>query len=138
MRKIRERQEVIRKLFMIFFLLQLEETDRLVDSSLKIPLIPTIGSIISPSNASKQLIIELELEDPARVANLLGHVLFNGYLHDQLPARTRNEFDLEDLPQSCLLQQQSLISATHPSPASVDFGMAGLKRQWGFNWVIFT
>jgi hypothetical protein len=97
MRKFRERQEVIRKLFMILFLLQLEETDRLVDSSLKIHLIPTIGSIISPSNASKQLIIELELEDPARVANLLGHVLFNRYLHDQLPARTRNEFDLGQL-----------------------------------------
>ncbi|PLW54586.1 hypothetical protein PCANC_04234 [Puccinia coronata f. sp. avenae] len=128
MRKISERQEVIRELFMILFLLQLEETDRLVDSSLKMPLIPTIGSIISPNDAGKQLIIDLELEDSARVADLLGYVLSNRYLHDRLPARTRDEFDLEDLPQSCLLQQQPSISATHPSPASVDFGTAGLKR----------
>ncbi|PLW17065.1 hypothetical protein PCANC_11859 [Puccinia coronata f. sp. avenae] len=97
MRKISERQEVIRELFMILFLLQLEETDRLVDSSLKMPLIPTIGSIISPNDAGKQLIIDLELEDSARVADLLGYVLSNRYLHDRLPARTCDEFDLGQL-----------------------------------------
>jgi hypothetical protein len=82
MRKISKRQEVIRELFMILFLLQLKETNRIVDSSLKMPLIPTIGSIISPNDAGKQLIIDLELEDSARVANLLGYVLSNQYLHD--------------------------------------------------------
>jgi hypothetical protein len=97
MHKISERQEVIRELFMILFLLQLEETNRLVDSSIKIPSIPTIGSIISPNDAGKQLIIDLEMEDSARVADLLGHVLSNQYLHDRLPARTRDEFDLGQL-----------------------------------------
>jgi hypothetical protein len=97
MRKISERQEVIREPFMMLFLLQLKETNRLVDSSLKMPLIPMIASIISPNNAGKQLIIDLELEDSACVADLLGYVLSNRYLHDRLPARTRNEFDLGQL-----------------------------------------
>ncbi|PLW34884.1 hypothetical protein PCANC_23753 [Puccinia coronata f. sp. avenae] len=97
MRKISERQFAIRELFMMLVLLQLEETDCLVDAALNLPSIPTLGSIISPNDASKQLIFALEFEDSARVADLLRYVLSNRYLHDRLPARTRDEFNLGQL-----------------------------------------
>jgi hypothetical protein len=97
MRKISERQDIIRDLFMMLFLLQLEESDHLLHSALKSPSIPPLGSITAPNNPIKQLIVNLELEDAARVANLLGNVLSNQYLHDQLPARTCEEFDLGQL-----------------------------------------
>ncbi|PLW26415.1 hypothetical protein PCANC_26774 [Puccinia coronata f. sp. avenae] len=94
MRKISKRQEVIRELFMILFLLQLKETNRIVDSSLKMPLIPTIGSIISPNDAGKQLIIDLELEDSARKIFL--HPVFYSNSHrSQLPIPHQLALNLE-------------------------------------------
>ena len=97
MRNISKHQSAIRELFMILVLLQLEETDHLLDSALNIPSIPMLGLIILPDDTSKQSIIDLELEDLARVANLLQHVLSSRYLHDQLPARTCNKYDLQQL-----------------------------------------
>ncbi|PLW11957.1 hypothetical protein PCANC_24240 [Puccinia coronata f. sp. avenae] len=136
MRKISERQFAIRELFMMLVLLQLEETDCLVDAALNLPSIPTLGSIISPNDASKQLIFDLEFEDSARVADLLRYVLSNRYLHDRLPARTRDEFNLGqlfDMRDNDFKQAQQLsISASHPSPASLDVGTDWLKWKRGF------
>ena len=86
--KISERKEVIPDLFMILFLIQLEENNHLLDSVLKILSIPTLCSIIATNKTSLQLILNIKLEDAGCVANLFAHVIYNQYLHNQLPAST--------------------------------------------------
>ncbi|OAV91976.1 hypothetical protein, variant [Puccinia triticina 1-1 BBBD Race 1] len=94
MRKISERQAIIRDLFMIHVLLHFEETNNLINNALNIPSIPTLGTMLYPNDASGRLVIDMLFEDEAEVGNILESVLSRRYLNERLPARTHDEFDL--------------------------------------------
>jgi hypothetical protein len=94
MHKYSERQQILRDLFMIRIFLHQQEGDDLIDSTLKIPTIPSLGTISAPNNHGRALVLDALFDDEATVSDLLHLVLSNRYLNDRRPPMPRDEFDL--------------------------------------------
>ncbi|EFP78485.2 uncharacterized protein PGTG_04441 [Puccinia graminis f. sp. tritici CRL 75-36-700-3] len=97
MHKNSERQQILRDLFMILVFLHEQQTDDLIDSTLGIPTVPSLGRILAPTNPGRALVLDIIFDDEAMISNMFELVLRNRYLNDRLPARTRDEFDLAQL-----------------------------------------
>ncbi|KAA1118046.1 hypothetical protein PGT21_050027 [Puccinia graminis f. sp. tritici] len=97
MHKSSERQQILRDLFMMLVFLHQQETDDLIDSTLKIPTLPSLGRLLAPSDPGRALVLDVLFGDQAMISDILELVLCNRYLNNRLPARTRDEFDLAQL-----------------------------------------
>ncbi|KAA1073903.1 hypothetical protein PGTUg99_022623 [Puccinia graminis f. sp. tritici] len=91
MHKKSERQQIIRDLFMMLVFLHQQETDDLIDSTLKIPTLPSLGKILAPGDPGRALVLDVLIGEQAMISDLLELVLCNRYLNNRLPARTRDE-----------------------------------------------
>jgi hypothetical protein len=92
-----ERQQILQDLFMMLVFLQKQETDDLIDSTLKIPTLPSLDRTLAPSNPGCALVLNVLFGDQAMIFNILELVLCNQYLNNRLLARTHDEFDLAQL-----------------------------------------
>ena len=97
MQKLSERGQLIRDLFLILVLLEINQADGLIDSLLNLPTVPTIGSIIYPNQTTQQLAFDLIFELDGQVSELLEMVISRRYLGDRRPGRTHEEFSLAQM-----------------------------------------
>jgi hypothetical protein len=97
MHKYSEQQQIVCNLFMILIFLHQHETDNLLDSTINTPIVPSLGKITAPRNPGWALVLDLLFDDEAMVSDLLQLVLSNQYLHNRLPGRTHDEFNLAQL-----------------------------------------
>ncbi|EFP79524.2 uncharacterized protein PGTG_05845 [Puccinia graminis f. sp. tritici CRL 75-36-700-3] len=81
---------------MLVFLHQ-QETDDLLDSTINIPVLHSLGRIAAPNNPGRALLLDVKFGDESMVSDLLQVVLSSRYLHTRLPPRMRDEFDLAQL-----------------------------------------
>ncbi|EFP91044.2 uncharacterized protein PGTG_17316 [Puccinia graminis f. sp. tritici CRL 75-36-700-3] len=97
MHKNSERQQILRDIFMILAFLHQQETDDLIDSTLGIPTVPSLGKILAPTNPGRTFVLDFLFDDQAMISDVFDLVLRNRYLNDRSPGRTREEFDLAQL-----------------------------------------
>ncbi|EFP92408.2 uncharacterized protein PGTG_18233 [Puccinia graminis f. sp. tritici CRL 75-36-700-3] len=97
MHQYSERQQILRDLFMMLVFLHQQETDNLLDSTINIPVLPSLGRIAAPDNPGRALLLDVMFGDESMVSDLLQVVLSSRYLHTRLPPRMRDEFDLAQL-----------------------------------------
>jgi hypothetical protein len=97
MHKYSERQQVLRDLFMMLIFLHHQETNDLIDSTMNIPTVPSLGSISAPGNPGRALVLDFLFDDQAILTDLLSLVLSHRYLNSRIPGRTRDEYDLAQL-----------------------------------------
>ncbi|KAA1077232.1 hypothetical protein PGT21_015776 [Puccinia graminis f. sp. tritici] len=97
MHKNSERQQILRDIFMILAFLHQQETDDLIDSTLGIPTVPSLGKILAPTNPGRAFVLDFLFDDQAMISDVFDLVLRNRYLNDRSPGRTREEFDLAQL-----------------------------------------
>jgi hypothetical protein len=97
MHRYSERQQILRDLLMILIFLLHQETNDLIDSTMNIPTVPSLGRVVAPSDPGQALVIDILFEDESIVTDLLHLVLTNQYLNTRLPSRVRDEFDLAQL-----------------------------------------
>ncbi|EFP80235.2 uncharacterized protein PGTG_06191 [Puccinia graminis f. sp. tritici CRL 75-36-700-3] len=132
MHQYSERQQILRDLFMMLIFLHQQETDDLLDSTINIPVLPSLGRIAAPENPGRALLLDVMFDDESMVSDLLHLVLSSRYLHTRLPPRLRDEFDLAqlfDMRDEDFKQAQQLLTATaNPSPISTHSRKAWFKR----------
>ncbi|KAA1108007.1 hypothetical protein PGTUg99_022886 [Puccinia graminis f. sp. tritici] len=64
---------------------------------MNIPTVPSLGSISSPGNPGRVLVLDFLFDDQAILTDLLSLVLSHQYLNSQIPGRTQDEYDLGQL-----------------------------------------
>jgi hypothetical protein len=94
MHKYSKRAKFIRDIFMMLVLLDHEEGNNLINSSMGFPTIPTLGSMVYPKEPTCKLIFNMAFEDEAHPSKFLGAVLSQCYIGKHLPARNQDEYNL--------------------------------------------
>jgi hypothetical protein len=82
---------------MILVFLHQQEADDLIDSTLGIPTVPSLGQILVPVNPGPVFVLDVLFDDQAMISDVFDLVLRNQYLNDRSPARTCDEFALAQL-----------------------------------------